>query len=98
MDLASGQVLFQSNGNKRHTPASTAKILTTACLYDLVGKDFVYKTRLLTNGSVKEDLLNGDLAIETSEDPSFSRGDLASLILSLRNFDGGKSGIRLNGI
>ena len=67
MDLASGQVLFQSNGNKRHTPASTAKILTTACLYDLVGKDFVYKTRLLTNGSVKEDLLNGDLAIETRD-------------------------------
>lgn len=98
MDLASGQVLFQSNGNKRHTPASTAKILTTACLYDLVGKDFVYKTRLLTNGSVKDGLLGGDLAIETSEDPSFTRGDLANLILSFRNFDGGKSGIRLNGI
>lgn len=98
MDLPSGQVLFQSNGNRRHTPASTAKILTTACLYDLVGKDFVYKTRLLTNGSVKDGLLGGDLAFETSEDPSFTRGDLANLILSFRNFDGGKSGIRLNGI
>lgn len=85
MDAASGQVLFESNGNKRHTPASTAKVITTACLYDLVGPDFIYKTRLLTNGNIKDDVLLGDLALETSEDPSFTRGDLESLVLALKN-------------
>lgn len=85
MDAATGQVLFESNGNRRHTPASTAKVITTACLYDLVGPDFVYKTRLLTNGNIKDDVLLGDLALETSEDPSFTRGDLESLVLALKN-------------
>lgn len=98
MDLATGTVLFQSSGDKRHTPASTAKVITTACLYDLLGWDFVYKTKLLTAGTIKDGVLNGDLALETSEDPSFSRGDLASLVLSLRNFDGDKSGIKLQAV
>lgn len=98
MDLASGKVLYQSNGDKRHTPASTAKVITTACLYDLLGRDFVYKTKLLTAGSIKDGVLNGDLALETSEDPSFSRGDLASLVMSLRNFDGDKSGVKLQAV
>ncbi|MBK9206030.1 MAG: D-alanyl-D-alanine carboxypeptidase/D-alanyl-D-alanine-endopeptidase [Candidatus Obscuribacter sp.] len=83
-DVNSGQILYESNGSKRHTPASTAKVLTTACLYDLYGGDFVYKTRLLTNGSVKDDTLKGDLILDCSQDPSFSRGDLEGLVASLK--------------
>lgn len=87
-DVSSGQILYESNGSKRHTPASTAKVLTTACLYDLYGGDFVYKTRLLTNGSVKDDTLKGDLILECSQDPSFSRGDLEGLVASLKRLSG----------
>lgn len=87
-DVNSGQILYESNGSKRHTPASTAKVLTTACLYDLYGGDFVYKTRLLTNGSVKDDTLKGDLILECSQDPSFSRGDLEGLVASLKRLSG----------
>lgn len=87
-DVNSGQILYESNGSKRHTPASTAKVLTTACLYDIYGGDFQYKTRLLTNGSIKDDTLKGDLILECSQDPSFSRGDLEGLVGGLKRLSG----------
>lgn len=85
MDLASGEILFEHDGSKRHTPASTAKVLTTSCIYELLGGDFVFNTSLLTNGQIKEGVLDGDLCLATSQDPSFTRGDLIRLVQETKN-------------
>lgn len=84
MDCATGQILFEHNGTRRHTPASTAKILTTAALYDLMGGDYLYKTRLSTSGNLKDDTVGGDLYLESSQDPSLTRADLEALVASLK--------------
>lgn len=85
MDLANGAVLFEHDGSKRHTPASTAKVITTSCLYDLLGGDFVFNTSLLTNGQIKEGVLDGDICLSTSQDPSFTRSDLVKLVQETKN-------------
>lgn len=80
MELPSGKVIFESSGSKRFTPASTAKVITTACIYDLLGPNYTYKTRLVTGGTLSGGVLKGDLVLETSQDPSFTRDNLVKLI------------------
>ncbi len=83
MDLPSGQILFSSNGNKRFTPASTAKVFTTACALDTLGADFRYRTYLEAYGPIKKDRLAGDLVIVPSQDPTFETGNLCQLLSGL---------------
>jgi D-alanyl-D-alanine carboxypeptidase/D-alanyl-D-alanine-endopeptidase (penicillin-binding protein 4) len=80
MELPSGKVIFESSGSKRFTPASTAKVITTACIYDLLGPNYTFKTRLVTGGTLSAGVLKGDLILETSQDPSFTRDNLVKLI------------------
>jgi D-alanyl-D-alanine carboxypeptidase/D-alanyl-D-alanine-endopeptidase (penicillin-binding protein 4) len=80
MELPSGKVVFESDGSRRSTPASTAKVITTSCIYDALGPNYVYHTRLVSNGVVSGTVLKGDLILETSQDPSLNRSDLVTLV------------------
>ncbi|MBP9092378.1 D-alanyl-D-alanine carboxypeptidase/D-alanyl-D-alanine-endopeptidase [bacterium] len=80
MELPSGKVVFESDGSRRSTPASTAKVITTSCIYDTLGPNYVYHTRLVSNGFMNGTVLKGDLILETSQDPSLSRSDLMTLV------------------
>ncbi len=80
MELPSGKVIFESDGSRRSTPASTAKVITTSCIYDALGPNYVYHTRLVSNGVMSGTVLKGDLILETSQDPSLSRSDLVTLV------------------
>ncbi|HEY9784617.1 MAG TPA: D-alanyl-D-alanine carboxypeptidase/D-alanyl-D-alanine-endopeptidase [Candidatus Obscuribacterales bacterium] len=83
MDAKTGDVLFSHNGTKRFTPASTAKVFTTACAYDLLGPDFRYRTSLTTSGDIVGNRLKGDLILNPSQDPTLGRGDLLRLFNEL---------------
>lgn len=80
LDADTKRVLGEINGKRRFVPASSIKALTCACAFDLLGPDFTYKTKILTNGKIVNGTLEGDLIIASSEDPSFSRGDLYALL------------------
>lgn len=80
LDADTKRVLGEINGKRRFVPASSIKALTCACAFDLLGPDFTYKTKILTNGKIVNGTLEGDLIIAPSEDPSFSRGDLYALL------------------
>ncbi len=80
LDCSSQKVLGEINGKRRFVPASSIKALTCACAYDLLGPEFTYKTKIATNGTIVNGVLEGDLIIVSSEDPSFSRGDLFALL------------------
>lgn len=100
MDLPSGKVLFSHNGTRRFTPASTAKVFTTACVYELFGPGFTFKTSLLAEGQASGKKLTGNLVLVPSQDPTFDRQDLSKLLSAattqgsrlfpegLRNIDG----------
>lgn len=80
MDLPSGQIIYSFNGNRRFTPASTAKVFTTACALETLGVDFRYRTALQGYGPVKNGKLSGDLVIVPSQDPTFDSRDYYQLL------------------
>ncbi|OCG28165.1 hypothetical protein A9G11_11700 [Gilliamella sp. wkB108] len=73
---------YQSNQFKQ--PASTLKIVTALAAELELGSDFRFETRMLTNGSISNKQLNGDLIIQLSGDPTFDRVRLKSMLSSLR--------------
>ncbi|MGZ3865912.1 MAG: D-alanyl-D-alanine carboxypeptidase/D-alanyl-D-alanine endopeptidase [Bacteroidia bacterium] len=74
MDAQSGAVLCEHNSKLSLTPASTMKIITTASALQMLGKDFKYETLIQHNGTFDKTtgVLNGDLIIKGSGDPSLN--------------------------
>ncbi len=71
IDAKTGKVIFDKNSQVGLAPASTQKIITAATAFELLGKDYRFKTFLYANGSIKNDTLNGDFIIKGSGDPTF---------------------------
>jgi D-alanyl-D-alanine carboxypeptidase/D-alanyl-D-alanine-endopeptidase (penicillin-binding protein 4) len=80
MEVPTGKVLYSFNGNRRYTPASTVKAITAACAYDTLGGGYTYKTTIIADGTFNGSTLNGNLIIVPSQNPTFSRSQLANLI------------------
>lgn len=70
-DLASGEVFYEHNATKAFLPASNQKLLTTATALDALGAGYRYETVLYFDGSVRGDVLKGNLIIKGSGDPTF---------------------------
>jgi D-alanyl-D-alanine carboxypeptidase/D-alanyl-D-alanine-endopeptidase (penicillin-binding protein 4) len=70
--LATGRRIFGYNAGKRFVPASNMKLFTTAAALFALSPDFRWETRLLTNGTVTSGVLNGDIIVEGSGDPTIS--------------------------
>jgi D-alanyl-D-alanine carboxypeptidase/D-alanyl-D-alanine-endopeptidase (penicillin-binding protein 4) len=79
-----GAIVFASNEKTGLAPASCQKIITSVSAYELLGKDFRYKTSIWYEGIVEKGLLNGTLHIKGSGDPSI--GSWRILRLSRMNF------------
>ena len=78
-DLESGKVLGQHNADTPLTPASVMKCVTTASLLDAVGQDWVYETPVTATGPIRNGVLEGDIVVQGSADPSVnSRHDCDS--------------------
>lgn len=85
LHVPTNRVLFSFNGRRRFAPASTAKVLTTACAFDLLGGGYRYKTRLLAGGPINDGHLRGSLIVVPSQDPSISFQDLVKLLSALKS-------------
>jgi D-alanyl-D-alanine carboxypeptidase/D-alanyl-D-alanine-endopeptidase (penicillin-binding protein 4) len=70
IDAKSGKVIFDKNSQVGLAPASTQKIITSVTAFELLGKDFRYKTELGYQGKVENGLLNGSLIIAGTGDPT----------------------------
>lgn len=69
-DINSGEIIYDYNINGNMTPASVLKIATTAAALELFGDDYRYKTSLQYDGEIKNDVLNGNIYINGSGDPT----------------------------
>jgi len=80
----SGEIIYHRNEHKLFISASNMKMFTTATSLLLLGPDHQYKTKILTNVEVENNVLNGDLIIRGSGDPSISArfhdGDVRNLM------------------
>jgi D-alanyl-D-alanine carboxypeptidase/D-alanyl-D-alanine-endopeptidase (penicillin-binding protein 4) len=79
--LSTGGTLYQSNGQKLFVPASNMKIVTLAAAAERLGWDYSYETTLAFNGPLKGDLLEGDLIVVGTGDPSIEAWDASAISL-----------------
>ncbi len=70
--ISDNSVLFKQNEYKLFVPASNQKLYTTASALELLGENFRYETRFISEGDVSDSTLLGNLIIRGQGDPSIS--------------------------
>jgi D-alanyl-D-alanine carboxypeptidase/D-alanyl-D-alanine-endopeptidase (penicillin-binding protein 4) len=72
VDPERGDTLYSHDAGKLFVPASNMKLVTSAVALETLGPDHVFETRILTDGTLRDGALGGDLLIEGRGDPSVS--------------------------
>lgn len=76
-DLQTGKNLFVYDMDRQLSPASVLKVVTTATALEVLGEDYRYPTSLQYDGVIKEGVLEGNLYIKGSGDPSLGSSHFA---------------------
>lgn len=69
-DVATGRSLAEYCPERVATPASTAKLITTAAALETLGSDFRFQTQVLADGKIERGVLHGNLIIYGQGDPT----------------------------
>ena len=76
-DAATGQTLYELNADGLFTPASNAKIFTSAFAFATLGSDYTFHTTIETSGQLDANgRLRGDLSLVGRGDPDLSNRKL----------------------
>jgi len=97
LDLTTGTVLFQQNGNRSLAPASNEKLPLTYAALVRLGTAFRIETDVLGQGEQDGTQWTGTLVLKGNGDPTLSRADLRALAgqvksLGVRSVTGGVNG------
>ena len=97
LDLTTGTVLFQQNGNRPLAPASNEKLPLTYAALMRLGTAFRIETDVLGEGEQDGTQWTGTLVLKGNGDPTLSRTDLRALAaqvksLGIRSVTGGVAG------
>ncbi|WP_379963240.1 D-alanyl-D-alanine carboxypeptidase/D-alanyl-D-alanine-endopeptidase [Epilithonimonas sp. UC225_85] len=65
-----GNLVYEFNGNKGLSTASTQKIFTSAAALETLGKDYQWKTTASYSGKISNGNLEGDFYITSNGDPT----------------------------
>ena len=88
VDLTSGETLYTRNSGHLFIPASNMKLFSEAAALMALGPDYRFKNQLSTSaGQIQQGVLKGNLNLHLSGDPSFSREDLRTLIVALKEWN-----------
>lgn len=66
----SGNLIYEFQGSKGLSTASTQKIFTAAAALETLGKNYTYKTTSAYSGTISNGNLNGNLLITSNGDPT----------------------------
>lgn len=84
--MKDGDSLYSRNIHQALTPASTVKIMTAEASLLYLGPEYRFSTQLLTDAkSTKNGVLQGNLYVVLSGDPSLTRDDLDELLDVLKS-------------
>lgn len=72
LDANTGKLLFENNSNIAMVPASTQKIITTIAAYEALGQNYQYQTSIGYTGKISGNILQGNLVITGSGDPTLA--------------------------
>jgi len=70
IDANTGQVVFDKNSQIGLAPASTQKIITSTTAFELLGKDYRYKTELAYQGENRDGYFRGNFYLIGYGDPT----------------------------
>ncbi|MDT0682037.1 D-alanyl-D-alanine carboxypeptidase/D-alanyl-D-alanine-endopeptidase [Roseicyclus sp. F158] len=84
IDARTGKMLEAMNPDLPLPPASTAKALTASYALDALGPDFIFETRVIATGPVRDGRLEGDLVLAGSGDPTLDTDRLAELAAGVK--------------
>jgi D-alanyl-D-alanine carboxypeptidase/D-alanyl-D-alanine-endopeptidase (penicillin-binding protein 4) len=80
IDIETGTTLYAKNPDLALNPASNAKLLTTAAALELLGPEHRYATRIWADhDSVVDGVVNGNIYLQGSGDPSLVTGEMYEL-------------------
>ena len=65
-----GKMVFDKNAQVGLAPASSQKVIIAVAAFELLGKDYQYKTDIGYGGKIENDTLKGNLFITASGDPT----------------------------
>jgi D-alanyl-D-alanine carboxypeptidase/D-alanyl-D-alanine-endopeptidase (penicillin-binding protein 4) len=83
--MKSGEILYRRGISEPMTPASTLKIFTAEAALLFLGPNYRFSTQLLTDAAaVKNGVLQGNLYVVLSGDPSLTYNDLDDLLQTLQ--------------
>ncbi|MDN4607662.1 D-alanyl-D-alanine carboxypeptidase/D-alanyl-D-alanine endopeptidase [Sporosarcina highlanderae] len=80
---STGEIIYQSNGMNKVTPASTLKLLTSAAALETLGEGYRFRTDLLTDGSISKGVLKGNIYLRGQGDPTLLKSDLDQFAANL---------------
>ena len=70
VDSKTGKPLFDKNSQVGLAPASCLKVATSAASFELLGKDYRYKTEFGYDGKIENGNLSGNIIVKASGDPT----------------------------
>ncbi|MEP6597766.1 MAG: D-alanyl-D-alanine carboxypeptidase/D-alanyl-D-alanine-endopeptidase, partial [Ginsengibacter sp.] len=70
VETKTGKIIFDKNSQIGLAPASCLKIITGTAAFELLGKDYTYKTKLGYNGKIDSGILKGNIYVVGSGDPT----------------------------
>lgn len=70
-DAQTGKTLYEHHSQLGLPAASTQKLFTSGAAFELLGKDYRFKTKLGYSGNITKGVLNGNLYVTGSGDPAF---------------------------
>lgn len=83
-DAKTGELVYSYNGKKLMRPASNLKLITGAAALDILGEDYRFKTKLYIDGEIKNNVLQGDVYIKGSGDPTLNNEDFQEFSTALK--------------
>ena len=92
--LKSDDTLYALNADKLLMPGSAMKVVTLAAAAERLGWDYTFETRIEASGPIDGGVLNGDLVVSGSGDPSIVDRDG----MAARLFDNWAETLRANGV
>ena len=82
VDSKTGKPVFDKNSQVGLAPASCLKVVTSTAAFELLGKDYRYKTELVSSGEIDDSVLIGYLELKGYGDPTFGSWRYANTIPS----------------
>ena len=65
-----GEMVIDKNSQVGLAPASCQKVITSVSAFEMLGKEYKYKTVMCYDGSIKDSVLKGNLCFKASGDPT----------------------------